>query len=220
MRSELASNRRPKAARHTPAMAAVVILMCVVACRGQADKAAQAIAVEHPNGWVTPPPPIDARIAGADVDAEVDAAWVPVDLATVTHCVTFADGTERAFLCEEGREACEEGRRRVVIADAFLAVGECYEAYGTPVPTPGATAWRDLPLKPIPIGERDFVLGVGCRRGCPCGGTCIDCKKTCRAPGEGSGGGGGCVKGCRCGNSCIACWKTCHGGTAYRKRRR
>lgn len=31
---------------------------------------------------------------------------------------------------------------------------------------------------------------------------------------------GGCKKGCRCGNSCIDCSKTCHGGETYRKRKR
>lgn len=32
--------------------------------------------------------------------------------------------------------------------------------------------------------------------------------------------GGGCKKGCRCGRSCIDCKKTCRGGSTYRKRKR
>ncbi len=38
--------------------------------------------------------------------------------------------------------------------------------------------------------------------------------------GASSASSGGCKKGCRCGNSCIDCSKTCRGGSTYRKRKR
>lgn len=52
-----------------------------------------------------------------------------------------------------------------------------------------------------------FALTSGCYASSPSGG-------------GSSYSTGGCKKGCRCGNSCIDCSKQCHGGETYRKRKR
>ena len=166
--------------------------------------------------------PVDAAAVAPEGDTPEPTVAVPVR----RHCATMRVLGERWFICEVDASECERGaqRARLTRGQGVADVSDCFDAGDEPptklfdwhtLPGPSPQDLADDEARRAPpdpstaIGDSDFVLGHGCKRGCVCGGTCIDCSKKCRAtePAPSRTRSPMCRKGCRCGNSCISCTK-------------
>jgi hypothetical protein len=140
------------------------------------------------------------------------------------YCTVISLRAELYFICDPTLDGCEEGARRARVAGARADIGlvnDCYDAGDEPptktidgraLPEPTSAEIEADGLERSPIGDADYEPGKGCRRGCACGHSCIDCSKRCnvgRPPPTRSPGAITCRTGCRCGNACISCSKRC-----------
>lgn len=186
------------------------------------DLAAQVRVIDSGPGPRARPRPAD--VATEDVEAKPEPSDIVANDGIARYCVPIRVRGYNVFICETTLELCEEGHQRARLSRGVGVVGSTWDCYDAGDEPPTLTFdWRTLReptaeaieadrLERTPIGDADYEPGKGCRRGCACGRSCIECSKQCnvgRPPPTVSPGAITCKKGCRCGNACISCAKTC-----------